>query len=228
MNNNNINNRDNYWSLYATKNYSNYENIPKFQHYSNYILPIKNDLNKENRKQLSQNFLKTDHIGIQIPKDILENNNNNNNINNNKFSFLNMKSKFNSSSESNSHWNAKVEFPSLINKSSVNYNILTNEQIKNNINNNINNNNKESFLNKNYYFKRKGVGNYADLIHPFNKNFSEKYNKAYNENNNIFKSYKGVFSQIYEDAHRSGNIYQPFERKNLNHSNSAMDIRKNN
>ena len=130
-----------------------------------------------------------------------------------------MKAQYNAQIESPNSWNIENNFPSQINKSSVNYNILNHVQ--------FNNQNNRSFLNKNSYFKRKGVGNFADLTYTFNPNFNPHYEKAFNNNPNIFKSYKGIFSQLYEDAHRNGNIYHPFYLKQIKKSNSSLIIDKN-
>jgi hypothetical protein len=130
-----------------------------------------------------------------------------------------MKAQYNAQIESPNSWNIENNFPSQINKSSVNYNILNHVQ--------FNNQNNRSFLNKNSYFKRKGVGNFADLTYTFNPNFNPQYEKAFNNNPNIFKSYKGIFSQLYEDAHRNGNIYHPFDLKNIKRSNRSLIIDKN-
>lgn len=125
-----------------------------------------------------------------------------------------MKAQYNAQIESPNSWNIENNFPSQINKSSVNYNILNHVH--------FDNQNNRSYLNKNSFFKRKGVGNFADLTYTFNPNFNPHYEKAFNDNPNIFKSYKGIFSQLYEDAHRNGNIYHPFDLKQIKKSKSSL------
>ena len=197
------------WALGTTKKTENVSLLPKIQQLKEYNFSKLNDEEILFRQNNAKKFLKTDHIGIRIPSEIINNKNEEK-----KFSFLNMKAQYNAQIESPNSWMIENNFPSQINKSSVNYNILNHVH--------FDNQNNRSYLNKNSFFKRKGVGNFADLTYTFNPNFNPHYEKAFNDNPNIFKSYKGIFSQLYEDAHRNGNIYHPFDLKQIKKSKSSL------
>ena len=71
-------------------------------------------------------------------------------------------------------------------------------------------------------FKKMGMAHYTDINHPFYHNFNNEFQKAFEENKNIFKAYKGIFSKMYDDSARNGNIYLPFDTKksrDLNNKN---------
>jgi len=77
--------------------------------------------------------------------------------------------------------------------------------------------------------RKKCIAEFDDLNHVFHPNFSAKYNSTLAENSNVFKTYKGVFTNMYDAANRNGNIIEVFtlvkkedkkDNKNTNKSNS--------
>lgn len=76
-------------------------------------------------------------------------------------------------------------------------------------------------------YKKKCVGEYNDLYHIFNPNFSSKYQKNINENKKIYKNYKGVFENMYDACHRNGNLIELFKnpkgkKEEPRHNNSTL------
>lgn len=98
------------------------------------------------------------------------------------------------------------------NRSSVSYNILNNGD------------NKYSsavvlkILDKKISNKKKGVTEIADLSRKFNPNFNQYFKEVHNENPDSFKRYNGVFTFMYDSAHKNGNIYIPFQKNISQHS----------
>jgi hypothetical protein len=65
-------------------------------------------------------------------------------------------------------------------------------------------------LDKKIASKKKGVGEFSDLTRPFNPNYFDKYKEAIDENKYLFKKYNGIFSHLYDAAHKNGDIIVPF------------------
>ena len=63
------------------------------------------------------------------------------------------------------------------------------------------------------YFKKIGLSKYPDLERPISMHFDKEYKKEYSKNPGIFRVYRGIFSAMYDNAIRNGNIYPPFETK---------------
>ena len=51
---------------------------------------------------------------------------------------------------------------------------------------------------------KKGIGEFGDLQRPTAMNPNPDFLKAYNENPNVFKRKDGIFSHLYDAAHRFG------------------------
>ena len=98
----------------------------------------------------------------------------------------------------------------LANCSSVNYNIISNESIEKNFNKPKNMIDKSKTR---MYFKKIGLSKYPDLERPISMHFDKEYKKEYSKNPGIFRVYRGIFSAMYDNAIRNGNIYPPFETK---------------
>ena len=194
------------WSLNTIKNCPIEPNLPKRQQFKNYFF-YKFPRDEKEVEKYRNYFLPTDHIGIANPTKI-----------NNKqtTNFLQMKSKYNSQSFSDSEFLPEVGKNLVNNKSSVSYNIINNEDNKFHI--------MESAVMKNLYNKKIGIAKYADSNSPFAVKPNKMYNKAYNENSDIFKSYKGIFTKMYDDAARNGNIYKPFDTSKRRYHNSKSVI----
>ena len=93
----------------------------------------------------------------------------------------------------------------MSNRSSVGYDIITNKDVLSA--------NTDGFgiLDKASNNKKKGVAEFSDYLKPFNYNPNKRYLKNYEENNNRFRFYKGVFSELYDSAAKNGNLYMPFK-----------------
>lgn len=65
-------------------------------------------------------------------------------------------------------------------------------------------------LDKKMASKRKGVGEFSDLTRLFSPNYYDKYEHAIKDNKHIFKKFNGIFSQLYDAAHKNGDIIVPF------------------
>ena len=181
------------WALKTIKGCPIEQNLPKQQQFRNYYF-YKFPRDKKEVEKYRNTFLPTDHIGIGNPTKIRSKQATN---------FLEMKSKYNSQSFSESEFLPKVGKKRINNKSSVSYNIINHEENKYHV--------MESAVMKDLYNKKIGLAKYADLNSPFAVKPNKVYNKAYNENPEIFKSYKGIFTKMYDDAARNGNIYKPFD-----------------
>ena len=171
--------------------------MPIVQQFKEYYFP------KFENEKTSKTYLKSDFISIKSPEIKKRESN---------YSFLEEKNKFGVQSESYSEWKDKASRLSSINKSYVDYNIISNT--KNPFFQ------KSKFLDKSVYNFQKGFGNYADEISTAAINFNPQHSNALKNNPNIFKKYNGIFSHIYDVSHRNGYIYYPFELK-------SMKIKKN-
>lgn len=94
------------------------------------------------------------------------------------------------------------------NKSSVTYNIV------NNGDNHFSGTMVMKILDNKVTNKKKGIGKMADLISPFNHNFNKNYENIVNETPSVFHRYNGIFSHMYDAAHRNGNLVVPFRNHN--------------
>jgi len=182
--------------LNTSKNCPLEENLPKIQQYKNYFF---HKISKEDKEKYANYFLPSDHLAIRYPdKNFLENK---------SYPFLEMKAQYNAQSCTNNSWQPKNNQKSVNNISSVAYDIITNGKNEHYF--------KPKGDMKKINFKKLGFGHIADMNHPFYPNFNKDYRKAFEENKNIFKCYNGIFSKMYEDSSRNGNIYLPFEPKNM-------------
>jgi len=91
------------------------------------------------------------------------------------------------------------------NRSSVAYNILSNSVNK-----------RSGFIVQGIFDKKisnrkKGVVEFEDRIATYAVNENKKFLSVFSENNNIFKNYKGIFTNMYDASHRNGNIVVPFK-----------------
>ena len=187
------------WSLYTTKNCPIEKNLPKRQQLKNYYFHNFPKTEKEKEKY-NKTFLSTDHISIHSPTTP---------DNKKTAKFLDIKGNFSPIRRSRPY----VPTPHhlyLGNFSSVNYNIISNE------NNEKRFNSPKSMIDKSktrMYFRKIGLSKYSDLERPINKHFNKEYKEEYSKNPGIFRVYRGIFSAMYDNAIRNGNIYPPFETK---------------
>ena len=188
------------WSLRTTKMPTSFETLPKYQQYKEYHIPP-----KQTEKQINsyrEYSIKTDHIGLKIPNSTK----NKPEINNGKYSYFKTRNEYNVTAQSNSYWVPCGSFKTISNISSKDYNIIN--FLPNNNCMNVNGGIFDRTLN----FKKKGVGEYADLTKTYSTNFDKRYSKLYTENPNRFKKCTGIFSNMYDSAHRNSNLSIPFER----------------
>ena len=193
------------WALNHDKNCPIMENLPKLQQFKNYYFY---KITKEDKDRYNRYFLPSDHLAIRYPeKHIIENQ---------RYPFLEMKAQYNPQSCTKNDWQPGVNQLSMTNNSSVSYNIINNQK-------------NELFLrpsasNNRINFKKIGVGHYADISHPFYPNFNKEYNQAFSDNKNVFKAYKGIFTKMYDDSSRNGNIYLPFDTKKSRTINNSKSV----
>ena len=169
--------------------------LPKQQPFKEYNF-AKRD--KETTDKYRSTFLTTDHVAIKVPnfKTIQHE------------EFLKLKGMYNILTESDSGWSPRSYSKSVNNKSSVNYNIISCEG------NCGTGGNTANILEKKLINKKKAIGEYDDLTRTFSINYSDKFTKAYNDNEKRFYHYNGVFTRLYDAAFRNGNIIMPFRKNN--------------
>ena len=191
------------WSIGTTYKCNNKNYLPKVDPFKEYYFTPRydDDKNKDNI------YLKT--YSSRDSK-ILRNNDNFKSLEAGKgknLSYLNMKKKFNFNSESNSYWSpyASNNISNNFNRSSVKYNIITNQE------NMISGKRDMSIIEKTVNNKKKGVTEFYHLQRNYEPNYSLKFSQFYNENRNGFMKYKGLFTELYDSSNKNGNIYLPFK-----------------
>jgi hypothetical protein len=181
------------WAVGTAKQCASIEKLPKLQNYREYNFPNRSEGDSEKYRSY---FHKTDSIAIRVPTIKRKEE---------KDSFLNLKKKIGPHTETfKEGWVPQGNFKTMNNRSSVGYNILSND------NNPISGGLVLKILDNKLTNKKKGVAEFSDLSHPFNPNASKKFRDNHHENNKIFHVYNGIFSHMYDAAHRNGNIVVPF------------------
>ena len=71
-------------------------------------------------------------------------------------------------------------------------------------------------MNKTLNNRKKGYGEYLDLTKTFRVNTNKDFVEKYEENPKRFHKFTGIFSNMYDAAHKNGNIIRPFGQKNGN------------
>lgn len=132
-----------------------------------------------------------------------------------KKTFLEIKTKFNPIMSTREPWVPKAHQIFLGNNSSVSYNIINNEKYE------------KSYITptnpKRINFKKIGLTKYNEKVSPYNLHFNKQYKQAYLENPSIFKVYKGMFTGMYDNAIKNGNIYPPFKTKTHRELNKKIN-----
>ena len=188
-------NKETKWAIGTAARAPNEEKLTTKQQFKIYYFPPEYN-NKEPEKYKIYS-LKTDHIGIKIPKI--------NRVNSEK-SFLKMKAGYSASNETKTEnqWVPYVGEISNINTSSKNYNIINFQPFKNRKSN-------CRLLDKSLNFRKKGIGEYYDLTNVFNKNFNKEFSMKFEENPKRFYKYNGAFTNMYDASNRNGKITLPFD-----------------
>ena len=190
---------DNRWALKTTAKCNDRKSLPKLQPFVSYYFPPKyNNKDIDNYRKFS---LKTDHIGIQVPRC--------EKVSQEK-SFIKLKTDyyFNTETKKENEWLPLTCKNSTNNISSKDYNIINFKPLpKANPNPHI-------LLNKTLYFKKKGIGEFADLTKTFRVNFNKEFAEQLKENPYRFRKYQGIFSDMYDSSHKNGDIITPFGKNN--------------
>ena len=190
---------DNRWALKTTAKCNDRKSLPKLQPFVSYYFPPKyNNKDIDNYRKFS---LKTDHIGIQVPRC--------EKVSQEK-SFIKLKTDyyFNTETKKENEWVPLTCKNSTNNISSKDYNIINFKPLpKANPNPHI-------LLNKTLYFKKKGIGEFADLTKTFRVNFNKEFADQLKENPYRFRKYQGIFSDMYDSSHKNGDIITPFGKNN--------------
>jgi hypothetical protein len=183
------------WALRTDKNCPSEEKVPKFQQFKEYFFPHRT---KEDIDKYRGSFLKSDYVSIRIPKIRKKADNE---------SFLFLKGKYGVHSETlHDAWMPQGNFKTMNNRSSVIYNIIN--QKENNTSGCI----VMNTMDKKVASKKKGVTEFSDLTRPFCHNLNPKYDGLIKDNSGIFRIQNGIFSHMYDAAHRNGNIILPFTK----------------
>ena len=185
------------WALNTTARCNDYKSLPKLQPFTSYYFPPKyNNKDIDNYRKFS---LKTDHIGIQVPRC--------EKVSPDK-SFVKLKSDFdfNIETKKENEWVPFTAKHSTNNVSSKNYNIINFRPI-------FTKNTGMHLLNRTLHFKKKGIGEFADLTKTFRVNVNKEFCNKFRDNPLRFRKYNGIFSDMYDSSHKNGNIIQPFGKK---------------
>jgi hypothetical protein len=183
------------WALKTDKNCTSEEKVPKIQQFKEYFFPNRT---LEDIEKYRSTFLKSDYVSIRIPKIKKKDDNE---------SFLFLKNKYGVHAETlHDAWLPQGNFKTMNNRSSVVYNIVN--QKENNTSGCI----VMNTLDKKVASKKKGVTEFCELTRPYHHNLNPKYDQLLKTNNNIFRVHNGIFSHMYDAAHRNGNIILPFAK----------------
>ena len=190
-------NRQTKWALGTVARAPDEEKLPKKQQFKIYYFPP--EYNNKEPEKYRRFSLKTDYIGIKIPKL--------NRINSDK-SFLKMKEGYSASNETmtENQWVPYSCHHSINNISSKNYDIINFLPINGT-------RKKSQILYKYINFRKKGIGEYYDLTNIFNKNFNKEFSIKYRGNPKRFYKYNGAFTHMYDVSNRNGKITLPFDIK---------------
>ena len=183
------------WAINVMCRAPTYENLPKYQKFTEYYFPPKYN-NKDPEKYRAYS-LKTDHIGIKVPKF--------KKIHKNDETFMKLKHDYCVSTETKyeNKWMPYPSKDSINNLSSKDYDIINFLPGRSNESN-------CQIMNRTLNDRKKGVGEYLDLTKTFRVNLNKDFEEKLKENPKRFYKYTGVFSNMYDASHRNGNIILPF------------------
>jgi hypothetical protein len=183
------------WALKTAKNPTSVEKVPKLQQFKNYHFPDRSNLNPD---EYRSKFLPTDNVSIRIPKIDRKVG---------KESYLNLKALHGPHSETINPWVPQGNFKTITNRSSVEYNIISHNENKHGGALVV------TVSDKKVLNRKKGVAEIADLARTFNPNFNKKFADILDQNKNPFHIRTGIFSHMYDAAHRCGDIILPFKHE---------------
>lgn len=184
------------WSLNTAIKCKNPLFVPKFQQYETYNF---HQPKSEDVKKWQVATMATDNITLKFDE--------NNKKGPDEPRSYDIKNKFGSHTETyNQGWVPNDTEKTINNRSSVPYNILN--MAPNPLSGSI----AQGVLDKKLFNVKKGVAEISDLTRVTYPNFNANYAKLYHENNNIFKSVKGIFTDMYDASLKNGSISLPFRR----------------
>ena len=190
-------NENSKWALNTIARAPTYEKLAKVQPFKTYYFPPKYN-NKDPIKYRAFSLI-TDHIGIKIPKlKKIEKKN----------SFLKLKEDYCVSTETNiQNWWRPFPIKNFCkNTSSKEYNIINFKPI-------LDKNSNFELMNKTSNYRKKGNGEYFDLTRTFRVNVNKDFKEKFEQNPDRFRRFTGIFSNMYDAAHKNGNIIKPFGHK---------------
>lgn len=117
-------------------------------------------------------------------------------------------------------WIPRGNYKSLNNRSSVNYNIVNND---NNYSCGILD---SKIMDVKLTNRKKSIAEFDDLYHVFHPNFSKQYNSAFIDNNKVFNKYTGIFTNMYDAENKNGNLIELFKNSDNNNANKKDDQNK--
>ena len=194
LQNNKIENTISRWALKTTARPNDYKSLPKLQPFTSYYFPPK--YNNKNIEKYRNFTLKTDHIGIKVPRT--------EKVCGDK-SFIKLKTDFyfNTETKKENEWAPRAYKNSINNISSQNYDIINFQPLTKNNQNSL-------IMNRTLFFKKKCIGEFTDLTKTFTVNFNKEFSEKINKNPNRFRIYNGIFSDMYDASHKNGDISPPF------------------
>lgn len=167
--------------------------LPKVQQFKDHSFSKRNSNSIE---KYQSSFLGTDNIAIRVPQinDVIKKN-----------LFLTKKLQYGSHSESIQ--NKEIDDnqgKTLFNKSSVIYNIISQEINQNDV--------KSNLLDQRINFKKARMGAFCDQTKVYCTNVNKDYKIKLEKDDHLFHNYKGIFSNMYDIAHKNGNLIVPFRK----------------
>lgn len=194
------------WTIGTTYFCNKEKLVPKIDPYKEYNF-IKR--NKEDVENFQKSYLPSDHISIRNPRISRS-------IDLDSYPYLKMKSQYGPHKESESFWSPRIyDETSAANRSSVDYNIISNEE------NPISGVKSVLLFEKTVHNKKKGLGEFLHCQRSFAPNYNPRFHRLIEENNKRFTKYKGIFTELYESANKNGNIYAPFQSEDVKITNKS-------
>ena len=190
-------NKNEKWALNTTCRAPNFESLPKVQPFKFYYFPPK--YNNKDPEKYREYALKSDHIGIKVPKIKKIDPKN---------SFLKLKRDYSVSSETKKEyfWKAYTGKNSQKTLSSKNYDIINFMPI-------VPNSSNCQIMNRTLYFRKKGLGEFLDLSKTFRVNCNKDFLQKFKENPKRFAKCNGIFSYMYNASQKNGSLTMPFAQK---------------
>lgn len=205
------------WALFNDKSCPNINNLNKIQpfvEYNNIFNREKQSYNE--RENYRNNYVENDNIAFKPHNKVSHRE---------AMNVFKIKSLFGSHHEtSKDSWVDKSSY-TINNRSSVDYNILQPDEIKDNF---WSQKIEKKLLSKNINNRQKSISEFSDLTATNSLRFNKELEQQYQKNPNIFKSYMGVFSNMYEMSARNGKISVPFKKSSAYENSSGGVINTGN